>query len=154
MVELIRKTKGPTFLEKSKALARINAVIAGILAGTGEHPNAEHGQTVAQIAWWNEFGTAGIPARPFLRPAMKENRSKFVALAADIIKQVLIGKMTTKEGEALLGLLAQRLIRREIDKTTSPPNAPETLRRKAPKTHPLIHTGALKQHVNWGVQGA
>jgi cold shock CspA family protein len=84
-VEFKRVTKGKglsTVVKNTKdAFVKV-----GVLQGQGEHPNGDHGQTIAEVAFWNEFGTARIPPRPFLRSTLKERKIKYKALFAKILK--------------------------------------------------------------------
>lgn len=159
-VELKSTTKFSALTKITERLAKLKNMKVGVLKGTGEHPNAEHGQTVSQIAWWNEFGTeitfgrSGgsrilVPARPFLRPTMRENRAKFVKVMARILESALKGNGDPRKKVIALGMLAQSLIVQAIDNTISPPNAPSTLAAKFPKTHPLINTGRLRQSISF-----
>jgi hypothetical protein len=140
-------------LKESIKGAKTAAIKVGILSGTGEHPNADKGQTIAEIAWWNEFGTVrngvqAIPARPFLRTAMAENRREYMRLAKDLLRKMLTGKISAKKAQGILGLTAQSDVRNKITSIRTPSNAPETIARKK-SSNPLIDTGAMRQHINW-----
>lgn len=134
-VEKLAKTKG--------ALLKI-----GILSGTGEHPNADGGQTIAEIAWWNEFGTRTIPERPFLRPGLRDNLPTYRTIIREALRAILGGKLSNEQGLGILGERAKRDVVNKITSLSSPPNAEATKEQKG-SSSPLIDTGALRQHINW-----
>lgn len=88
-------------------------------------------QSVAQVALWNEYGTANIPSRPFMRNAVRDNSSKWMAEAFGGINAYL------KDGEPLenvtnhVGAMMQADIQASIESNTPPPNKRSTLRRKS-----------------------
>lgn len=144
-------------MRKIKALANLKggkSVKVGVLRGTGDHPNATPGITIALIAWWNEFGTKYIPSRPFLRTTLRDHgyyreHLKHAAQAALI-------KTAKFEGgiEAPLkavGVLAASDIRKKITVGPWVPNSPDTIRRKSTtsgtKDKPLIDTGIMRQSI-------
>jgi hypothetical protein len=127
-------------------------VKVGVLRGTGEHPSADGGQTVAAIAAWNEFGTDTIPARPFLRTTLRENGYYRQALL-DALKAGLVHQANMGRALQLVGIRAAADIRNTIDTNDFAPNAPATIRRKSTdadkgnKDKPLIDTGLLRQSI-------
>lgn len=122
----------------------------GILSGTGEHPNATRGQTVAEIGWWNEFGTSTIPERPFLRTGLRENISKYRLILKQGLRKILVNQTDPKQVLGILGLAAVADVQAKIVAITSPPNA-EITKQKKGSSSPLQDTGALKQHISWAV---
>jgi len=129
-------------------------VEVGILAGTGEHPQAEHGQTLAEIAFWMEFGARKgqpnrIPSRPAFRLAMWKNKRKYKRQIANLLKGVYKGRITSDAAHAALGFEIQKDIQASITDLMTPPNAEETKKRKG-SSNPLIDSGALRQHISWG----
>jgi hypothetical protein len=124
----------------------------GILYGTGKHPDSD--ALYSEIAYWNEFGTERngrkhIPARPFLRTAFRENRRDYIAIEKRLLRRILTGKITRKQAIGILGAKAQADVQQKIVDIRIPVNAPETLRKKAPKTNPLINTGLMRKHIAW-----
>lgn len=158
-VELTKGTQLTAIPEMMRRLAKLKNLKVGVLKGTGLHPNSNTA-TVAQVAWWNEFGTeisfgrSGgsrvlIPARPFLRTTMRENRRKFAKITKDAYEKTLKGEGNVTSLVKGVGLLAQSLVVQAIDNTLTPPNALATLLAKSPKTHPLIDTGRLRQSISF-----
>ena len=154
-IHIESKTDG----KKLKALMKRlegKGVKAGILSGTGEHPNAEAGQTIAEIAFWNEYGTRNkdgsvrIPERSFVRSTIAENNKKYFRMISKLLKRLINGTMTSAQAQAILGQEVMSDIQNKINSISEPPNAPETIDRKG-FDNPLVHTAALKQHISWGV---
>lgn len=122
----------------------------GIVSGTGEHPNADKGQTLAEVGWWNEFGTRTIPERPFLRTGLNENIDKYRVILGNGLRQILLGQTDERQVLNILGMVAVSDVQAKIVSISSPPNAQLTVDRKG-SSNPLIDTGALKQHITWEI---
>lgn len=123
--------------KKIAALAKLKgerSVKVGVLRGTGDHPNAKPGIIIALVAWWNEFGTRKIPARPFLRTTLREHgyyREHLKrATQAAVIKTVKFEGGIDVPLKAV-GVLAASDIRKKI--TTGPwiPNSEFTIAMKS-----------------------
>ncbi len=123
-------------------------------------PSGEADAENIQKAIWNEFGTRGgasgggwggpIPERPFMRNAMRNNRSKYRdALKASAAK-LLTGKTTLRQVMSKLGIEAQGDIQSEITSLSSPPNSPVTIALKG-SSNPLIDDGEMRATVTWKV---
>lgn len=108
------------------------------------YPN---GQNVAQVAFWNEFGTIHSPARPFFRNAIEINIKKWYASFGDLVAsggsdKVVMGK---------LGEIVKNDIVVSITKFSTPPNAQSTIRQKG-SSKPLIDTGLMRRSVTYKVK--
>ena len=119
-------------------------VTIGIHADNNARADGEHGN--AEIAAWNHFGTKTTPARPFLDVGILNKTDEIKRyISVELAKgrtplQIMPG----------LGALGVRAVQEQIDDTYTPPNAPETVRRKG-STHPLIDTGEMKQKITFRV---
>lgn len=132
-------------------------------------PASESTAANIQKAIWNEFGTGhrsfrgnvadgfsaatvtgegGIPERPFMRNAMKNNLAKYKRALRAGAKDVLMGTSSLTQVLNKLGIMAQGDIQQEITSLRDPPNAPSTIARKG-SSNPLIDTGAMRQAVTW-----
>lgn len=117
----------------------------------------EDGLTVAQVAVINEFGSAlaGIPKRPFLRPAASKNKAKYKRKGAEYIKAIFAEKINWKRALGLLGMEASDDIVSQINATTEPPNSAATIAAKSKdgktKDHPLIAIGKMRQSVSYTI---
>lgn len=115
-------------------------VRVGIL-GTQKYP-AKDGKgdvSVAQAAYWNEYGTATIPARPFFRNTIAEKQDEWAENAASILQHADgdVGKAL-----ALIGEDVKDDIVETIQNFNEPENAPSTVKKKG-FNKPLIDTDGL-----------
>ena len=87
------------------------------------------GQTVATIAAIQEFGApgAGIPARPFIIPTAKKERSKWSKIIATGIKKVIKGNATVFDVLNVVGIQAAADMRNTIKEISSPELSPVTV---------------------------
>ena len=102
--------------------------------------------TEDQVALYNEFGTADIPARPFMRRA-------HAVLQKKIPQIVQMGLEDEKTLERIVGECAvemQNQIKESIDSNIPPPNKESTIKRKG-STRTLIDTGQMRQAVHSGI---
>lgn len=69
---------------------------------------------VAQVAFWQEFGTKSAPPRPFFRPAIEDNQGKWAGLADSGGQAVIEGRATMADVFNGLGLMAQADVKNAI----------------------------------------
>jgi hypothetical protein len=124
-------------------------VKAGIV---GEQATAEHGDaTNAEIGAAHEFGTATIPQRSFIRQAFRAHKAEFQALAARLVRAVIMKTATVQQVLELLGAWAAGAIKATITSDGSfAPLAQSTIARKK-SSKPLIDTGQLIGSITWVV---
>lgn len=94
---------------------------------------------VAQVAFWNEFGTKRAPARPFFRTTIAQESKKWGEHLGKAIKHY------NYNGELALRAVGQEMrddIEASIQRWTTPGNAAYTIRRKG-FDKPLIHTSVM-----------
>lgn len=122
----------------------------------GVHPVS--GEEMVMIASVNEFGAFTgknhdiiLPARPYIRSTVDENRDKYVEVAKRRWAAVLDGRETIGKALSLMGLLIESDIRRKIISLKEPINAPSTIRRKG-SDNPLIDTGMLLNSIRYAVK--
>ena len=109
-------------------------VQVGVIDGS-KYPD---GTSVASVAFWNEYGTRKIPPRPFFRDTIKQNKEKWVELAA---KSIRAGYTV----EHMLGLVGSQMMTDVVytaTQWTSPPNAAYTIAKKG-FNKPLTDTGMM-----------
>lgn len=133
------------------------------------YPEEQGGNFVAQVAAQNEYGAPhkNIPARPFMGPAVSNNRTAWMKLISQGVKKVLKGEMGILEVLDDLGDVAAGDVAKAIKAVTSPPLAPITImnrfRRLTSKsarkkgvtpslTKPLIDTGIMLRSVTHAVE--
>jgi len=130
-------------------------VVVGVPAGADARKpkEGEKGEpaTMAEVAFYNEFGTEHIPERSFLRSTVDANAGKYAKLYEKLMGAVFEGKLTVRQAMGLLGEKARADVRKTIRSDVPPPNAPATLRRKK-STKTLVDTGQLSQSITYEVR--
>lgn len=112
--------------------------------GIFESAKYDDGTPVAQVAFWQEFGTAKIPMRPFMRNAIAKNTRKW----GDSVKTALIGTNDSEKALKMLGEIMRGDIVLSLTNLNTPPNAPSTIKQKG-SSNPLIDTGLLRNSITW-----
>lgn len=130
-----------------KRIQKPGTVDSGII-DAGDHPSGD--ATVAQIGFWNEFGTTTIPERSFIRSTIQKEKKNIIALQRKLWKQIVSGKMKIDTGLGLLGEFMADAIRKKIVSLSSPANKPATIAAKG-SSNPLIDTGQLKNSISFEV---
>ncbi len=113
------------------------------------YPAGKNGESmhVAQVAFWNEFGTIRTPSRPFFRTTITRESPTW----GDKLSKAIVA--TDYNGEAALRLLGQSMrddIENAIAQWSSPGNAPSTVKKKG-FDKPLIDTGVMQRAVDYEV---
>ena len=109
--------------------------------GFFEDSKYEGGKPVAFVAMCNEYGL-GVPMRPFMRPALHENRSKIIAELRSQYRQALKNNKNTMLVLEIMGEKVKGLVQEQIAIKVEPANAPSTIKRKG-FNKPLIETGIM-----------
>lgn len=123
-------------------------------ARVGKGSSKGGGTPLGAIAFFNEFGTRTIPARPFLRPAIFNNREE---TARKIAKEMAI-YVARPQRDVLttLGNIGKDVaskVRARIENAGSfVPNAPSTVEGKG-SSRPLHDSGRLSRSISWAVRG-
>lgn len=111
---------------------------------------------VAYIATIQEFGypEGGIPARPFMRPAVAENGPGWLKLIGQAAKHCIKTGYSPKDALEQIMLKAAGDVAKKIQAVTSPELSPRTVaKRKNKSTKPLVDTGQMIQAVTGKVEG-
>jgi hypothetical protein len=112
----------------------------------------EDGETlVAQYAYYNEFGTSRIPARPFMRTAYDKNRPDLLRTTRKLWDGVMDGKLSAAQAAGVLGERHAEQVDQTIVSLDSPANAESTIERKG-SSNPLIDSGQMRQSVRYVVE--
>lgn len=146
--------KAQSYLERlAHRLGHGGVVNVGFLAGatySGKHPirgTEQFKGPVAQVAFWQEFGTKRTPARPFMRTAIEQNSPEWAPRMAQIAKAV---KYDTKKILTNMGIMISEQIRTSLNDWTSPPNSPRTIAIKG-FDKPLQDTAHMKRSIDYAV---
>jgi hypothetical protein len=100
-------------------------VVIGILEGT-----MNDGQSVAEYAAYNEFGTDRIPERSFMRTSFDENVGNINRDMQHVIGQVQQGQMTVVSALRNVGLKHVDRVQKKIGSNIQPANSPYTIAKK------------------------
>lgn len=102
---------------------------------------------VAQVAFWNEFGTTHAPSRPFFRTTIAQKSSEWGMILS---KALVYYKMDSSKALAALGTQMQSDVRESIVRWSTPPNAASTVSIKK-FNKPLVDDGTMQRVVNYKV---
>lgn len=151
-------TKTTDKREKFDAIKRDMKILDGSSVMVGvTNPNLNHpgkgnsrSNTVAEVAFFNEFGTARIPERSFIRSTMDEKRSEFEATRDRLLNLVVDQRIDVKTALTALGFRVSQEIKAKIVRLNSPPNAPSTIAKKG-FNNPLIDTRFMLNSIDFKV---
>lgn len=139
---------GDKFRQRLTELAK-QAATAKVRVGIIEQANYEgsDGESVAQVAFWNEYGTATIPPRPFFRNTIAEHKDEWPKQAAEMLEANGGDVRQTLElmGDGVKGQIVET-----IQDFREPPNAAATVKQKG-SDKPLIDTGTLWRSIDYEV---
>ena len=115
---------GESLSKKLREIAERRSVSARV--GILESKTYPDGQGVAQVAFWNEYGTeSGIPPRPFFRKAISDNQNVLPKLIGKLLKN--------NDSETALKLACEHMVdelKQSVMTWSDPPNAKSTIRKK------------------------
>lgn len=134
-----QKTK-ETLVKELGKFNNLGTATVGVHEGAGVHLNGD-GETFAEIAIKNHFGSGNIPARPFLDVGVESVITK-------INRAVEVELEKGKPDKALeqMARLAVGGVQTYMTDLQTPPNAPYTIAKKG-SSNPLIDTGALRANI-------
>ena len=139
---------GDKFRQRLAELAA-QATTAKVRVGIIEQANYDgsDGESVAQVAFWNEYGTATIPSRPFFRNTIAQHKDEWPKQAAALMESNSGDVRQTLElmGEGVKGQIVET-----IQAFREPPNAAATVKKKG-FDKPLIDTGTLWRSIDYEV---
>lgn len=119
-------------------------VKVGIRRGKGSHD----GTDMLDIAVYNHFGTATIPARPFVSDCAEKNAGQIKEAQKRLVYRVYQGGLSADGALAQLGAWYVNVQKGHILHGGWTPNAPATVKRKG-SNRPLVDTGQLVNTVDW-----
>ena len=124
-------------------LDKAKKVRVGFLEGA-TYPD---GTAVAQVAFWNEYGTDTAPPRPFFRDMIK---AKSGTWSAGVAVQLKANNMDVGKALNLAGMGIKDQLVDSINEFSTPENAAATVAKKG-FNKPLIDTGHMRNSVDYEV---
>ena len=156
MPDVVDEPKAKERGEKmAKELARYEklSVLVGF-QGSSALESAGDGDSearVVDVATFNEFGTDTVPERPFLRSALDMGKDEIGRAIEDGVGAIMDGKKTAIQAASIIGIVAQKLVRKRIVDLSDPPNRPLTILMKG-SSNPLVDEGQMGKSVTWTVR--
>lgn len=146
-----------TIRREGPGVERVVAMLEGLDSVEGkvgwfETARYAKGQPVAYIATIHEFGypAGGIPARPFMRPAVAEYGRSWMDAIGQAASMVVTGSISANDALEMVMLRAAGDVAKMI--TALPPlTNPRTIARKG-NAKALVHTGQLIQSITGKVE--
>lgn len=134
-------------------LAKILAEIGGKAKGSvdvGFMSGATYpdGTPVAQVAFWNEFGTSRAPARPFFRAMIAKESAGWPELLG---KAAVHSGYDARQALSVVGEKINDDLKSSIVGWQDPPNAPSTITKKG-FNKPLIDTDDMLRSTTYNVR--
>lgn len=108
-------------VKRARALGGLS-VKAGVLGGA----TYEDGTLVAEVAFWNEYGTSRTPARPFLRTAVWDNGDAWRGLLSRAAERYMLGAGTLADVVTITGGQMEADIKESIKGGEFEPISPVT----------------------------
>ena len=117
----------------------------------GRETDEDSGADMADVAMWNELGTARSPSRPFLRQSVDNNTDHIKAMCAAQLNAIAKGTATAEVALKRLGALQVGLIQKTIRDGEFVENKPATIKRKG-SDRPLTDTKRMSQSVHYVIE--
>ena len=112
-----------SLVDRLKKIAEQKTISARV--GIIEPMTYPDGELVAQVGYWNEYGTETIPPRPFFRTAVENNRDK--------LGPMFVRAVQKHEPETAMRMVCEHMVdelKTSVLTWTDPPNAPSTIKSK------------------------
>lgn len=112
-----------SLVDRLKKIAEQKTISARV--GIIESITYPDGELVAQVGYWNEYGTDTIPPRPFFRTAVENNRDK--------LGPMFVRAVQKHEPETAMRMVCDHMVdelKTSVLTWTDPPNAPSTIKAK------------------------
>ena len=144
--------RNPNTIRDMQRRIGAHAVAVGVHGDAGAHKD-EQGHTtattVAEVYWWNEFGTSRIPERPTLRPTFAKEKAKYISIMGKITSRAMNEpNYNLRQAMGRLGEVAQQDVQAAIVELKTPPNRRSTIKKKK-SDNPLIDGGDMVSRIRW-----
>jgi hypothetical protein len=128
----------------AKRIANPKTLQVGFLEGS-TYPD---GTSVPMVAAIQEFGAKNIPARPFFRNAIAQNKDSWGGTLTKLLKASDLDATKALNG---MGMVMKEQVQQSIIELTDPPLAPATIKRKG-FAKPLIDKSVMLNSVDFNVK--
>lgn len=133
-----------------KAALRVGILEGATYSGEGNTPA---GTPVATVAVIQEFGAAGIPARPFMRNTVLAKKAEWARDAAKLLKGHPDGAAAAF---TIMGDVMAKDIQQTIENGVAPSSSQQTIARKVKRGKqnaalPLVDTGTMQESISFEV---
>lgn len=125
-------------------------VTVGIHEDATDPPEGEI--NMATLGAIQEFGNDHIPERPWLQPGFDSGLREYEEIMADGIDEAITEGVDIKESLNQVGVLAIGKVQEYMTNLKTPPNTPQTIKRKRGGDNPLIDDGHMRGSVNYKLQ--
>ncbi len=131
-------------------IARLNkaSVTVGVHSDAKDYDN---GTSVAEVAFFNEFGTKNIPERSFLRATFDKNKDAMVGVFEKAMSDFVTKKRRVDYPLRKIGFMMSEKTKEYMEEMKTPPNADGTIKAKQ-FNNPLIDSRHLKNSINFKVE--
>lgn len=102
---------------------------------------------VAEVAIWNEFGTANTPARPFMQPTFDNQKFRW----QKVVNTSILNALKNNNPEGIFNVLGSTVvgdIQKAISQVTEPALAESTIKQKG-HSKPLVDSDYMKTSVKY-----
>lgn len=130
-----------SLVDELSKFSKTGMATVGVHEGAGLHPNG-NGETIAEIAMKNHYGSGNIPARPFLDVGVEMVESN---IKREVEKE--LAKGNPDKALERMTRLAVGGVQTYIRELQYPPNAPYTIKQKG-SSNPLVDTSALVTNIS------
>lgn len=137
-------------LEKELKKALKKSDVKGIDVGFLSSAKYSNGIQVAAVAYYNNFGTINIPARPFFSKCVAKNANKWLFTLSDMLKKNRKNELNVNQCLDMLGNVIVSDIQESITQLREPPNTEQTIKQKD-SSNPLIDTGLMRKSVAYRI---
>lgn len=141
--------KGSTALESklNNLVRKLTGHQPVLKVGFFEEATYPDGTPVAEVATFQEFGTAKIPPRPFFRNMIADNQASWGKGMAMALKK---SNYDAKQALEITGQVVAGQLKQSIIDLVTPPLSPATIARKG-FDKPLIDTAHMLNSVSYNV---
>lgn len=131
-----------------KKVIRANVRKASQTSLQNQYGSSRAGLHVAQVAFWQEYGTdAGVPERPFIRDMVNKRSPRWGVKLGNILRK---NDYDAQLALTLMGELIKGQMQQSINSWATPPNSPQTAKEKG-FSKPLIDTAVMLRSVDYQV---